>query len=426
VLQEIIEAYLASGTSANLNTPTYTRTGEYNPHRGLQLAEADQKDLAQVLTSRGMKLCHDGRFNGPCLFHSCDCPGALYVSGRTGGWYCFCSDHPGNNHGGVSALADLGFIPAESRETMSWAEVQEAVSHDPVQPFYHPSPEDVPKIVNTNNPSYYFQDKPFKPRKRGNLKPSALWNWCLEQFPVPKGVKPKVKSAVLLNRDDCQFVIADLYSTTWFNRANEMHKKCSLLMHLIRTFSKSDSYYRFVPADDWSEKKHEAITKSIERAGGGRYYAIDNQLSRGFWFYIATARAPGFDPVNDLVTLLLEAVKGIRVPNEIPQGGKFRPTRASRALSKLEDKPLDDDAGKLELVASKRGETDFALVEANLRELGRPYQYIDPIFRSMPWQGIKATADPVDPYQDVLDLAVAMGYTLHRKSQAKSTEVGAS
>jgi hypothetical protein len=112
-----------------------------------------------------------------------------------------------------------------------------------------------------------------------------------------------------LSRTDCQFVIADLYSNSWFNLANEMFKKASLLLHLIKTFGKTDSYYRYIPVDDWSENKHEAVTKAIERRGG-RYYAIDNQVSRGFWVYLATAQAPGFEPTEDLATLVLGAVRG--------------------------------------------------------------------------------------------------------------------
>jgi hypothetical protein len=422
VLQEIIEGYLASGTGADLNTPAYTRTGEYDPHRGPQLVGEDRQALAKFLTGQGLKLCHDGRFNGPCLFHECNCPGAFYASSRTGSWYCFCSDHPGINHGSVGDLADVGFVPEHPREAMTWEEVKKNVAQEPVQPFYRDRrrcPED--SIGENTITKFRTSSSSNGRRKRDNLKRSALWDWCREHFPAPKGVKPKVKSAVLLSKKDRRFVIADLYSTSWLNRANEMFKKSNLLFHLIKRFAKADAYYHLVPADDWNEKKHEAVRKAVERKGG-RYFAIDNLLAHGYWVYIATAQAPGFEPIEDLPEFLLKAVKGIRVPKEVPEGGRFHPTRASQCMRKLEDQPPDEDKDELALIASKRGETDWAGWEANLRELGWDHEDIDPIFRSMPYSGITGLADPREPYQALVDLAVSMGYSAHKRPQKAEVE----
>jgi hypothetical protein len=370
--------------------------------------------LGTFLTGQGLKLCHDGRFNGPCLFHECACPGAFYASGQTGTWYCFCSDHTGTNHGSVRDLADVGFVPESPREAMTWEEVKKHVSHEPVQPFYR---DRCPENSIEENPITIFRTSSSSTRrKHTNLKRSALWDWCREHFPAPGGVKPKVKSAVLLSKKDRRFVIADLYSTSWFNQANEMFKKANLLFHLIKRFAKADAYCRLVATDDWDEHKHESIRKAVER-NGGRYFAIDNRLSHGYWVYIATAQAPGFGLVEDLPEFLLKAVKGIRVPKEIPEGGRFRPTRASQCMRKLEDEPPDEDKDELSLVASKRGETDWTLWEANLREQGWDYEDIDPIFRSMPYSGITGLSDPLDPYQALVDLAVSMGYNAHKRPQ---------
>jgi hypothetical protein len=347
-----------------------------------------------------MHTAADGRFNGACLFHDCDCPGAFYVSGKAGSWYCFCSDHPGQNHGSVADLESLGFTPAHAREVETDQNVPNTV-----HPYHH--------IQNISPPL------DFKPRKRGNIKPSSLWDYCREQFPAPIGVKPKLKSAVLLNRKELRKIIGNLYSNTWFNRANEMFKKATMLMHLIKQFAKADAHYRLVPADDWSENRHKALKTRIERAGG-RYYAIDNQVSRGFWVYLSTVPVKGFKPITDLVPFLTDAVKGIRVPREVPTDGRFRPTRSSQALTKaIDEAPADEDAGKYELVAMKRGPTDFVGVEADLRESGTPFEYIAPVYRAMPDQCIMAGVDPVDPYGHTLDFSVAQGYTPCRRAKSR-------
>jgi hypothetical protein len=417
-LQDLIDEFLTSGTETLFSpTPTpvsgvkiaYTQsaqTGQYDPHRGPRLAESDQQALARFLTGKGLKLGTDGRFNGPCPLHPCVCPGAAYFSAPTGNWYCFCSDHPGRNYGTVGDLEDVGFILQHARESAR----EKCPEYSNRKPYYY--------IQDTRQESH---DDDWKPPKRGNLRRSPLWDWCRSHFPSPPGVRPKCKSAVLLSKEGSEFIVGDLYSTSWFNRANEAFKKATLLQHLIKTFSKADCFSRCVPFDDWTEKKHEALTKAVERRGG-RYYLVDNADSRGYMFYLATKQAPGFELVEDLPNLALEAVQNIRVPDRPPENGRFRPTRSSQALGKLEDKSPDDDAGKFELVASKKGETDWAQVEAELRELNRRYEWTDPVFRAMPWQGIRGHADPFDPYQDLMDIFIPLGYSAHKKRQ--KMEVG--
>ena len=132
-------------------------------------------------------------------------------------------------------------------------------------------------------------------------------------------------------------------------------------------------------------------------------------------------RVKGFEPIADLVPFLTDAVKGIRVPHEIPPDGRFRPTRSSQVLTKaIDEAPADEDAGKFELVALKSGPTDFAAIEADLRESGTPYEHIDPVYRAMPHQCISAGVDnPIDPYGDTLDFAVAHGYTPCRRARSR-------
>lgn len=400
--------------------PSRPRTGQYDPHRGAQLADADQAALAKFLLGKGLKLGRDGRFNGSCIFHGCECPGALYVSMKTGSHHCFCNSHPGNNYGDVGDLAELGFSPKEPRlldSTLSWQEVEDAVGQEP-QSFYPPEDEDVRKKdkEKSSNP---FSGHAFTPRKKRNVKPSALWDWCEEQFPLPTHRRrPSVDGAAWVNPETGEGVFGDIFSHSWFNPINAAHKRQTLLKHIITTFSKHDTHCCTVASDDWDEDKHEALRKAIMRRDG-EYYAVDNRLSRGYWVYFSTVPAPGFEPVDDLVKQALSAIKGISVPTEKPgeHGNfKFRPTRASQTFKVLiDDRPADDDKGKLEMVARRKDGTDFALLEANLREAGRAYQYCDPIYRGMPYQCLKVGVDLHDPFGDVLDLAVAAGFEPLRK-----------
>jgi hypothetical protein len=433
VLQEIIEDYLTSGTSADLDyldlfeevaeryvkngasASAPARTGDYDPHRGPRLADVDQLALAKFLTGKGMKLCHDGRFNGPCLFHDCDCPGAAYISRWTGSWYCFCSDHPGVNHGSVEALADVGFTPPQRPRTV-------------------PPHRQSAKTAPTGSPGaecpLNSEENPFLKKRRANYRQSALWDWCCDMFPMPIGKKPPLISNVALSRDSARAHVFDSYASTWFNEANAAHKCRVLLYNLFLFFTKTETYMMTVAAEDWSEKRDDAIQKRVERKGG-KVFGIDNSASRRCWVYLSTVQATGFELVDDISGALLEAVKGITVPKDKPltaegQVGKFRPTRGSRGIMNAAENAPDDDKGKMVIIARKAGGTDFPAWEAELRALGRRYDYIDPIYLSQVGQGLDTEVDRVDPFAEAIAIAEYLGYedTKHR-AKAKQQGVAA-
>jgi hypothetical protein len=402
VLQELIERYLRSGTGSDLSTPAaYTRTGAYDPHRGPQLAGADQGALAKFLFPFGLKVGHDGRFNGPCIFHDCDCPGALYVSGKTGSWFCFCSDHPGVNHGSVGDLEALGFTPAHAREVS-------------------PDREGVGFIYK--RPCIDKTDT-WVPPKRDNTKRSTLWDFARAAFPYPTGSQPKLRSCILHSAERGETLVVDLVVDTWFVAANAAFKKSKYYYHGVRKLSMFENrYFKDVPVDDWSEEYHEALQKAIGRVDG-QYLAIDNQLSRGCWRYLSTVPIRDFAPLDDLSCWLLDSLRGIRVPEHHEKGQRFRPVRGSHALTKGCQAPVDEDAGKFEMVAEKKEATDWAAMEANLREAGAQYEYLDPVYRAQHRQGIRFSGLNLD---QVRDLAVYLGYPLHGKGRKKSEATGVS
>jgi CHC2 zinc finger len=291
-------------------------------------------------------------------------------------------------------------------------------------PRYYPAleeDEDVLFKVDRESTLYYKKDKRWKPRKRDNTRPSALWEFCYETFPDPPGVEPKVKSHILYSAAEGQALVCDLRSTTWLNPANAAFKKRKFLYHGTRKLSRFDALYmKYVPVDDWSEKFHDAKTKAIDRAGG-LYLAFDNRLSRGYWAYLSTVPIDGFTQLEDLSGWLVGVLSGIRVPNSIPKGHRFRPIRGTRVLTKGCDAPVDEDRGKYAAVAVSEEATDWNLLEAELRAAGRIYEQVDPVYRAQHCWGIRFAANSLE---EVQEFALGFGgvYQLRRRGKESTEE----
>jgi hypothetical protein len=295
---------------------------------------------------------------------------------------------------------------------------------------YHPAPdeEDVRFRVDSQNPYYSKTDKPFsagsnpwKPRKRDNTRPSALWDFCCETFPDPPGVEPRVKSHILYSSVEGQALVCDLRSPTWLNAANAAFKKRKFLFHGTRKLSAFDALFiRNVAVDDWSEEFHEAKRKAIERAGG-QYLAFDNQLSRGCWAYLSTVPIEGFTPLEDRSQWLIDVLGGIRVPDGVTKGQRFRPIRGTHALTKGCDAPVDEDRGKYEVVAVSQEATDWNLMEAELRAAGRIYEQLDPVYRAQHRWGVRFAANSLE---EVQEFALGFGgvYQLRKRGRKSAEE----
>jgi hypothetical protein len=276
-------------------------------------------------------------------------------------------------------------------------------------------------IYSKKDKTFSAASNPWKPRKRDNTRPSALWDFCCETFPDPPGVEPKVKSHILYSAVEGQALVCDLRSPTWLNPANAAFKKRKFLFHGTRKLSAFDALYvKNVAVDDWSEQSHEAVTKAIERAGG-QYLAFDNQLSRGCWRYLSTVPLDDFDPLGDLSGWLVSVLNGIRVPDSIPKGRRFRPIRGTQALTKGCDAPVDEDRGKYEVVAVSEEKTDWNLLEAELRAAGRVYEQVDPVYRAQHRWGIRFAANSLE---EVQEFALGFGgvYQLRRRGKKSAEE----
>jgi hypothetical protein len=289
------------------------------------------------------------------------------------------------------------------------------------QPYQQaPEEEDVLFKVDRESTYNHKKDKTWQSRKRDNTRPSALWDFCCETFPDPPGIEPKTKSHILYSETDKSALVCDLRSPTWLNAANAAFKKRKFLYHGTRKLSRFDALYiKYMPVDDWSEKWHDTKTKAIERAGG-QYLAFDNQLIRGCWAYLSTVPVDGFTLLEDLSGWLVNALKGIRVPDSIPKGYRFRPIRGTHALTKGCDAPVDEDKGKYQVVATSKEKTDWYQVEAELRVAGKAYELLAPVYRAQYRWGIKFGADSL---AEVQEFALGFGnYQLRRRGKKPAEE----
>jgi hypothetical protein len=199
--------------------------------------------------------------------------------------------------------------------------------------------------------------------------------------------------------------------------ANAAWKKRKLYYHLLRRLNRLEFlYHRDIAADDWSEEHHDAIKKSVER-GDGLYLAFDNQVSLGIWAYLSTVPLRDFRPLDDVDNWLIQSIKGIRPPEYPVKGQRFRPIRGSHELTSGCDAPIDENAGKYVVVAKSTDPTDWAAVEADLRERRIPYESIKPVYRAQHGTGIKFQADRLGSVQN---FALCLeGYTLTKGGRPK-------
>ena len=140
--------------------PSREYVGDFKPHWGTPLDEADQVKLTIFLNGLGLRLHPDGRFTGACPFDHdgifCDCDSAFYCSPVTGTWTCFCSDHVGKTSGTINALQTVGFKNSptyRNGDELSWGEIAAMVARNPIEQ-YHPGrgewqrPRPLRKMVN--------------------------------------------------------------------------------------------------------------------------------------------------------------------------------------------------------------------------------------------------------------------------------------
>jgi hypothetical protein len=183
----------------------------------------------------------------------------------------------------------------------------------------------------------------------------------------------------------------DLFSNTWRNPANAQFKRQKLYYNILPRINGPQIYQLRVPIDDWDDKEHHRISRAIQRAiteiQGWMWF--DNALERGYFLYLTSVPGlAGFEPVEDVRPLLIDALKSIHPPDREDGGGRFRSYGGSQNwVGKAEDTG-EEDSGRWEIIAVAQGPTDFAGVEAECVVSGVATEYQPSYWRGQPYQGL--------------------------------------
>ena len=372
--------------------------GTFDPHGPCPLPPALQDRLADFFQGLNLRRCADGRFGGACpLPHgdnvACDCERAFYASPVSGSWSCFCSDHVGQSSGTVRAFALLGFS-----DDLTQAEIEAEIGK------YHLGPgevrrreggsetEDISKRADvaarviTQKPLYRRSDKP---KDRG--KRSGLWAEAKRLFPIPTHVKPRVKGYLLWSERNLKGLAVDLFSNTWRNNANAQYKRQKLYFNILPRINGPQIYQRRVPIDDWDSKGHKRISRAIQRASTQfqGWLWFDNALKRGYVLYLTdVAGLAGFEPIEDVIPILIDALKSIHPPDRQDDEGRFHPYGGSRNWKSKAEDTGEEDSGRWEIIAVAQGPTDFVGVEAECVVSGVKTEFVPPYWRGQPYQGL--------------------------------------
>lgn len=220
---------------------------------------------------------------------------------------------------------------------------------------------------------------------------SPLWAEAKTLFPIPSHVKPRMKGCLLWSERDRKGLAVDLFSNTWRNPANAQHKRQKLYLNILPKINGPQVYQRRVPIDDWDKTVHRSISKALQRAVSDKqgWMWINNALAHGYYIYLTSAPGlAGFEPVEDVRPVLLNALKAIHPPERDEGEGRFRPYGGSRNwIGKAEDSG-EGDAGRWEIVAVGHKPTDFTLLEAECGVAEIATEFERPYWRGQSYEGL--------------------------------------
>jgi hypothetical protein len=160
-----------------------------------------------------------------------------------------------------------------------------------------------------------------------------------------------------------------------------------------------------IPRSEWGDTRKDTLAKAVERAEAESLW-FDNGPSRGVVCYLATVQLPGFEPLRDAHAWLTAALRGISPP-PVKGAGRYRPYGGTRKLTQHADAPVDENARRYRIIAKRSGPTDWAGLEAELRERGIAYEIGAPVYRGQFGFGI-SFASPDE--QSARDFFVSLGY----------------
>ena len=388
-----------------------SRSGAFDPHWPYPLPLVLQERLVDFFKGRDLQRCPDGRFAGACPRPhkdgaACDCKRAFYASPVSGSWCCFCSDHLGQTSGTVRAFAPLGFSVDLALDEMQ-AEIgkhhlgagEVRLRQGTIAKMRSsPSRSNVADRVISKKSLYPKSDK-----RRTRGKRPALWQEAREVFPMPTHVKPRMKGYLLWSDRDHQGLAVDLFSNTWRNPANAQFKRQKLFYNILPRINGPQIYQRRVPIDDWDDKVHRRISRAIQRAltGNQGWLWFDNILKRGYVIYLTNAPGlAGFEPVDEVRPILIDALKSIHPPDREDGGGRFRPYGGSQNWVGKAEHAGEEDVGRWEIIAVAQRPTDFIGVEAECVVSGVATEFQPPYWRGQLYRGLAMRHASKDAFVD--------------------------
>ena len=408
---EELEAALPPLVADDHDRPLREHTGPFNPHSGTPLAQADQARLAAFLKDLVLRRNSDGRYAGACPLPHKDGPTTsesnFYCSPITGFWHCFGSNHVGNHNGGVDVLRLIGFECEQAAGgELSLKEMAELLGTEITKGFFKEGVKS--DVANTVELGFSLLTvfATFRSReKRG--KRSTAWSDAVADFPYPKGVKPLTKSTVLYSARTRQMAVVDLLSNSWRNLINAQFKRRKARFNMLPKLRRQEVYCWRVAIDDWTPQGHKTMKQKLARVGA-EFLWFDNGLRRGYYLYLSNVQIKGWEPVTDVVPVLVDALKAISPPGRDEDVPRFRPYGGSRGWAGGAMAPVEDDAGRWHVIAQSDSPTDWIQVEAELAASGIRYEQVEEYWQRSQW-GPGIVADFLSE-QEALDFVVSIGY----------------
>ena len=138
-------------------------------------------------------------------------------------------------------------------------------------------------------------------------------------------------------------------------------------------------------------KGHKRISRAIQRATTQfqGWLWFDNALKRGYVLYLTdVAGLAGFEPIEDVIPILIDALKSIHPPDRQDDEGRFHPYGGSQNWKSKAEDTGEEDSGRWEIIAVGQGPTDFVGVEVECVVSGVKTEFVPPYWRGQPYQGL--------------------------------------
>ena len=116
---------------------------------------------------------------------------------------------------------------------------------------------------------------------------------------------------------------------------------------------------------------------------------FDNALDRGYYRYLTSVPGlKGFEPVEEIKPVLIDALNSIHPPERDEREGRFRPYGGSKNwVGKAEDTG-EEDADRWEIIAVANKATDFGGLEVECVVAGVKKESQHSFWSAQPYEGL--------------------------------------